>query len=349
MLDLRRQFGLSDVRGYRGALEERIKRAGYAPMTPDEVGSLCQAFRIKPGAAPALAADVVLPRAGKLSAADFESGKADDLKAFAQALGVEPVAVGTALRQSGEVALAYAIELAVGTGRVSESELESLRGFGRQLGLDRPTFERLYAAAVNPPIKEMFSAALASDSLSPADEARLMGAINDLRITPNFDATLTGQMAHARKGWQIANGVLPTVEVPLSLQRGEVAHAALSATAFQTATRTTSVSYGGPALRVRIAKGLYYRSGHLKVHRHTEQYPKVLGRGPLVVTNKRLVFIGANGSTSARLDSILQIEPFSDAVYVVRGSGKPTTYRFDAADEWFSAILARAIHDATEA
>ena len=189
--------------------------------------------------------------------------------------------------------------------------------------------------------------AIATDSLSPDADAQLSKSFSDLGVKPDITGDLLVRLNHARTHWKIANAPLPIIQAPLSLQRGEVAYGAVSANAFQNATRTKSVSYGGPALRVRIAKGLYYRTGHYQVHRHTESYEKQLGHGALVITNKRLIFVGATGSTTARLDSILHIEPFTNAVAIIRGTGKPTTYRFDTPDQWFCAILARAIHDAT--
>jgi hypothetical protein len=188
---------------------------------------------------------------------------------------------------------------------------------------------------------------LEGDCLSPEAEAATLQTVVRLHVAGRPVGDLAAKIEHAKRSWAIQHADLPIVAAPMSLQRGEIAHAVISATAYQTASRTKSVRYGGPALSFRIARGVYYRTGGYKVHRQAEEYEKALGHGSLAVTNKRLIFLSPNGATAIRLDSILHIEPYTNAVELIRSSGKPTTYRFDQPDEWFCATLARAIHDAT--
>jgi hypothetical protein len=55
-------------------------------------------------------------------------------------------------------------------------------------------------------------------------------------------------------------------------------------------TVTKRIQYAGPTLRIRLAKGLYYRAGDLNIGRVTEDVMEHKGAGMLVVTDKRVVF-----------------------------------------------------------
>jgi len=348
MVDLGRLFHLPDRKGYLAELQSRIARDGLGPVAADDARALITVHRLNAGAAAKAVTSMVGNIAGQLSLADFTAGKADQLKAFAASLGVAPATIDAAVQGRAKAGFSARAAAVVKSGQVTDADFEKMRVAGRALGLGEDVQDQLYGAAAHPAVVALVQAALSDDSLSPADEARLRQAISDrFKVKPDLTGKLGQQLAHARTSWAIANGPLPIVAVPLSLQRGEAAHAAVSASAYQNATRTKAIGYAGPALRVRIAKGVYYRTGRYQVHRQTEQYEKALGHGSLVVTSKRLLFIAPDRTSSARLDSILHIEPYTDALAVVRSSGKHTTYRFDKADEWFGAILARAIHDAT--
>ncbi len=348
MVNLGRLFHLPDQKGFLADLESRIAQDGPRPLGADEVKALGAAHRLSAEASAKAATSFTEAMVKTISLADFKAGKADQIKSFAVSLGVSATTIDAEITVRAKAVFGEWAAAIVKTGTVTNADWDEMRDVGRALGLDEPLQNQLYGAAAQGAVLAMAVAAIADDMLSPAEDAELLKAISvKYRIKPDFAGAIGQQMDHAREHWAVAKGALPVVAVPLSLQRGETAHAVLSATAYQTATRTKSVGYGGPALRIRIAKGLYYRTGHYRVHRETEKYENALGRGSLVVTNKRLLFIAPDRTSSARLDSILHIEPFTNALAVVRSSGKRTTYRFDKAGEWFCAILARAIHDAT--
>ena len=83
----------------------------------------------------------------------------------------------------------------------------------------------------------------------------------------------------------------------------------------------------------------------MRSNRVVQTYEKQTGEGTLIITNKRLLFVSSGTSSSPKLNSILTVEPYIDAVIVTRGAGKPTTYRFANNDKWFAAMLSRAIVD----
>ena len=114
-------------------------------------------------------------------------------------------------------------------------------------------------------------------------------------------------------------------------QKGEQIYAAVPCYRRQVKTDTTGVTYGGPALRLKVVEGLYIRGGHYRGTRHTEDVLRSLGGGYLVITNKRLVF-AAQGDESnwvRRWSSIVNWRTEGSVLFVEGTSGRPMMFDTD--------------------
>jgi hypothetical protein len=114
-------------------------------------------------------------------------------------------------------------------------------------------------------------------------------------------------------------------------QKGELIYAAMPCYRRQLKTETTGVTYGGPAIRFKVAKGLYIRGAHYKGTRHTEDVVRSLGGGYLVITNKRLAFVaqGDDGNWVRRWSSIVNWRTEGSMLFVEGTSGRPMMFDTD--------------------
>lgn len=88
-------------------------------------------------------------------------------------------------------------------------------------------------------------------------------------------------------------------------------------------THTTKINYSGVTSSIRIMKGVYWRSGSVKPMNEKTTQLETIHTGRLLLTNKRLVVIDDNGSTSQVMYSgINNIVPYSDAIGVMKSRGK---------------------------
>lgn len=86
---------------------------------------------------------------------------------------------------------------------------------------------------------------------------------------------------------------------------------------------TRSVSYGGASYRMKLGKGLSYRVGSMSVSTQKETIEVSEGYGLLNVTTKRILFKGKEGVVTINTNSIVDMEPFNDAVIIHKTTGKP--------------------------
>lgn len=343
---LTRWFGLADMKTFAGVIRDAIDRDGPDGVDDADARALIDRYRVRPGGAGRALAAVARERAASLGAADFADGARDGWARLAARLSAAGDTVAGVLHDRAREIYGLAVDQAVADEALGDEEAAALERLRGVLGLDAEEGAMVFGERVNILFNSRMREALEDGMLSPDEDARLQAMCASLTVASMFEGETARILEDARTAWAISHGPLPQVAAPVSLQRGEVAHAIVEASAHEERTRTTSIRYGGPAVRVKIMKGVYYKAGGYSVGRSTEAYEHDLGEGELIVTSKRLIFIGGNRAYSPRLDSILRIEPYVDAVRVTRGAGKPMLFRFARKDPWFGAILQRARDEA---
>lgn len=125
----------------------------------------------------------------------------------------------------------------------------------------------------------------------------------------------------------MANGILPNLEPDFLLQKGEQCiYKSYKCEVLERKEITKRVNYAGPRARIKIAKGLSYNIGSYNVSSQKEIVSVSKGVGKLNLTTKRILFKSGDQSVTVTLSSIIDIEPFSDAVIITKSTGKPLIF-----------------------
>ena len=114
----------------------------------------------------------------------------------------------------------------------------------------------------------------------------------------------------------IANGLRP-ISANLVLKPKEIAVASSPATLCRYKTRTQYVG-GSHGLSIPLGHGFRYRVSSFRGHPIQTDVLSQLDQGTLVITNQRLVFLGAKRDVSTPVAKLLQVEPFSNGIAVSR-------------------------------
>ena len=95
------------------------------------------------------------------------------------------------------------------------------------------------------------------------------------------------------------------------------------------AVRYSRSNYGGPT--IRIMKGFSYRFGSSVGQSESVEEMRTLDSGTLVVTTKRLAFVGSIRTNSTDLNDVISVEDYSDGIRVHREhKQKAETYVLDS-------------------
>lgn len=107
---------------------------------------------------------------------------------------------------------------------------------------------------------------------------------------------------------------------------------------YEEKTRTRYVG-GSQGVSIRIAKGLYYRTGAFKGERVQTSETVHVDTGLLGVTNKHIYFTGSSKSFRINYNKIVSFEPFSDGIGVQRDTQTAKPQSFLTGDGWFTYNL----------
>lgn len=128
--------------------------------------------------------------------------------------------------------------------------------------------------------------------------------------------------------WELQNGIFPNYESDFILQKDEQCiYKNRSAELLERKQITTRVNYAGPRVRMNIMKGVSYSVGSYNVSQEKETVNQSKGTGTLNLTTKRILFKNNDKNLTIPLKSIIDIEPFSDAVKIIRSSGNPLIFK----------------------
>jgi hypothetical protein len=119
----------------------------------------------------------------------------------------------------------------------------------------------------------------------------------------------------------LSNGLRP-IQTSLVLKRDEVAALETEARLCRYRTRTQYVG-GSQGISIPLGHGFRYRISGFKSTPVQVESLNTVDSGKLIVTNQRLVFLGAKRDVSTPISKLLQIEGFSNALGIGR-EGKET-------------------------
>lgn len=96
---------------------------------------------------------------------------------------------------------------------------------------------------------------------------------------------------------------------------------------------------GSRGVSLRVARGVYYRTGGFKGRRIETMQQVHADTGMLGVTSKHLYFVGEIKRFRIRYDKIISFEPFEDGMGVQRDAMTATPQTFVTGDGWFTYNL----------
>ncbi|NLA39727.1 MAG: hypothetical protein GX882_10220, partial [Methanomicrobiales archaeon] len=128
---------------------------------------------------------------------------------------------------------------------------------------------------------------------------------------------------------EIQKGSVPELRVEANavlLKRGERAVAVIPGVTLKEPRSVRKTYGGGGGPSIRIAKGVYFRTGGFASRSESHEEIKEIDSGTLTLTNRRLVFTGRKRTVNVPLGKIVGMEPYRDAIAINRDGKQRTEY-----------------------
>ncbi|MFN2312801.1 MAG: hypothetical protein ABR590_12240, partial [Spirochaetia bacterium] len=218
---------------------------------------------------------------------------------------------------------------------------EALNELADSIALPEKLASQIYAEVAGARIQRYLDGAISDQQLSPEEGEELRTITRNLRISATMDAATQRTLDRYRLFWQIENGEVPEIDAGINLFRGERCFFRCDTAWHELKQVTRRFNYGGPTMRIKIMKGVYWRAGSLGVQRVSEDVLKHLDDGVLFLTNKRILFMGQRKNKNIRLNRILDFDIYSNGVQIEKDAGVSPFLQTSADMELFGLLLGR--------
>ncbi|MGB4267820.1 MAG: hypothetical protein WBK20_01430 [Spirochaetota bacterium] len=228
-------------------------------------------------------------------------------------------------------------------GKLDSKEKMFLEKIKKELQLPDDIANNIYRESATVIINNFIKNAISDERLSPDEEKTLNEIAKNLNVNIEFDDKTKVLLEKYKLFWRIENGDMPIVDVSISLPKNEYCHFITDAEWWEQRKVTKGYNYSGPSLRIKIAKGLYWRVGSIAVKSIQQDEYVLIDVGKLFLTNKRLIFIGAKGSKSIKLNNILDFTPYKNGIDIQKDKGRNPFISFNDNVDIFVMILGKLI------
>jgi hypothetical protein len=237
------------------------------------------------------------------------------------------------------------VDKAVVDGKLDEDEVKFLENLKNNLRLSEKYSEDIYKESAGKLVQKFMNNAVSDERLSPDEEEELQAISKSLNVKLDMDYKTQAALDKYKLYWQIENSDLPNIAIPINIQKSEICYFHVHCDWLEQRRITKRINYGGPTLRIKIAKGVYWRAGSLGVQAVSEDIWQNIDSGDIYLTNKRIIFMGQKGNKTIGLNKILDFTVFSNGIDIQKDAGKNPFLQFDKNTDIFSMILGRAIRE----
>ena len=226
------------------------------------------------------------------------------------------------------------VEKAIEDGMLDDDEKQLMEKLQNDLKLPTDVAEKIYQTSGQELLNNFMNNAISDEMLSPEEEAELQKIAQNLNAEVKLDSATRANLDKYKLFWQIENDEIPEIEVNIGLPRKEKCY-------FQTQADVDNNTRSG--LRIKIAKGDYWRNIKKKEKTLNEKEWNHIDTGNLYLTNKKIIFKGAKGDKIILLNRVTEFEVFVNGIFLEKEKGINPFLNFTSNTDIFAMLLGKAI------
>lgn len=237
------------------------------------------------------------------------------------------------------------VEKVMEDGVVDADEKAFLSRLRKDLRLSDDLAEKVYKESATEILQRFLTGFLVDERLDPDEEAELDAISRNFGVELTLDDKTKGELSRFKLFWQIDNGNFPQVKAAFKLHSDEVCHFAEKADLFEPRGPIDIWNKNRPKMRIRIAHGFYWKPESGISKGLSADGWRLLDRGTIFVTNRRVIFLGSEGNHTIRLSEILDFQVFDDGVQLQRETGRSPFMGFDRNGDLFAMLLGKLVSE----
>jgi hypothetical protein len=163
---------------------------------------------------------------------------------------------------------------------------------------------------------------------------------DDLNLNGSYNRIVQAEiLKDILEGKPLKSKVTIIGNLPFLLQNDESILWLFQNVEFQEQRTKTTYQGKSQGISIKIAKGLYYRTGSFKGNPISSEQMTILGNGMLALTNKNLYFASETKNLKTPYNKIISITPYSDGIGLQKDGASAKPQIFKGIDGWFTYNL----------
>lgn len=270
----------------------------------------------------------------------------EELKHLKQILLLDDKTINNLHSKIGAIVYKQSFEEAVSDGRLTKDEETFLNKLETDLKLPKLLAEKISSETRTAFIQNYISNVIKDERLSPDEENEIQTIATSLNVSVQLNDKTKQQLQRLKIYWALENLELPTIQTDIALQKSEKCYFQISnVNWYELRSVRQRVSYSGYSTSFKVAKGFYLRSGSYTPRSYSTDQMKLIDRGTVYLTNKRIIFTGTKKNSNIKIDKILNIQPYTDGVEIGKETGKSPTLQVPERADIFCMILERLLRE----
>jgi len=237
-----------------------------------------------------------------------------------------------------------AVDEALDDQLLEADEKVFLTNLQKDLRLNPSIANKIYQETASSILNKLIDDALDDVLLTPEEELEISELAGNLNIDYKDNKHTFQELEKFKLFWQIENGDMPIINTEIALLAQEKCHFKTSIDWMEEYNPIEKPYYRGAEINQKIASGIYWKAGKLGAYELPKNVWRTLDKGLLLVTNKRLIFIGLNEKIEISLESITDFEAYNNGIEIkINNQTLHPFLRFSKNIDLFSIIFGNAI------
>ncbi|MCU0446663.1 MAG: hypothetical protein MUE85_17290 [Microscillaceae bacterium] len=235
------------------------------------------------------------------------------------------------------------VDKVIQDGELDEEERQFIEKLQNDLKLPSEVAGKIYQTSGQELIRNFMTSAIADAKLTPEEEKELLAIAKNLNAELKFDDATKNDLEKYKLYWRIENDELPELHVDINIPRNEKCYFFTEAEWMERSIDDAAKTLTFENLRLKIAKGLYWRKSTENDKDLKKEGWQVVDNGTLYLTNKRVLFKGQKGDKIVLLNRIFDFIVFSNGIEVEKEGERHPFLRFEKNTDIFAMLLGKAI------
>lgn len=212
-------------------------------------------------------------------------------------------------------------EKRIADGSLSIDEQQFLQQLSANLLLSKERQEEIRAQQTGKRVDELLKEIMEDERITPEEEKSFNTLAQNLGYLTAMEGLTKRMYERYKLYWRLENEALPEVKSGLNLQKGEQSCFIMEANWYEARKPSRNKDLNILALGIRMSDSVGWREGYENEIEENSENWELVDNGTLILTDKRIVFIGDKGEQVIDLRNIYNYVPYKDGIRIEQETG----------------------------